>query len=102
MSGEHQLSPFEAGQVNEEEEGEGEEEEGVPCETYFWESPPPPILTWVTRLTDSGGQITNLEFDFWRASLTWLSFGWLPVGSASQLARLSFQPARNEVPREGS
>ena len=54
----------------------------------------PPILSWVTRLTDSGGQITNLEFDFWRASLTWLSFGWLPVGLASQLARLSFQLAR--------
>ena len=77
MSGEHQLSPFEVGQVKEEE---------VPCETYFWESPPP-ILTWVTGLTDSGDQITNLEFDFWRASLTWLSFGWLPVGSASQTGK---------------
>ena len=59
-----------------------------------WAHRTPQIASWVTRLTDSGGQITNLEFDFWRASLTWLSFGWLPVGSASQLARLSFQLAR--------
>ena len=30
--------------------------------------PPPPspqIQSWVTRLTDSGGQITNFEFNFY-------------------------------------
>ena len=33
------------------------------------EGPPTPIPSWVTSLSDSGREITNLEFDFWAASL---------------------------------